>query len=190
MIMQSLQFFSVAVLLGAAGFLEASELKTGSTASLTFEDVDGHELSTADGHVTIITVVTRENEVKARAVANQVPDRYIGDPKYRYVTLVNFQGKLPGILHAITRGTIRGRLDAEAKELKPQYEAKHIARDPRRDIYVIADFDGKAVTQLGLSPDSGDVEVFVFNAEGKLVRHWTDVPPDDSLARAIASAAE
>lgn len=190
MITRSLQFFSIALLLGAVPCAKADELKAGVVASLNFEDVDGNELSTADGHVTIITVVTRESEDKAHAVADQVPDRCIGDPKYRYITLVNFQGKLPAMLQGVTRGVIRGRLDAEAKELKPKYEAKQIARDPRRDIYVIADFDGKAVAQLGLSPDSDAVEVFVFNGEGKLVRHWTDVPPDDSLGKAIAAAAE
>ncbi len=187
MITRSLQLFSVALLFAALA--ESSELKTGGVVALTFEDVDGNELSTADGHITVITVVTRANEDKAHAVADHVPDRCIGDAKYRYITLVNFQGKLPGLLQGVTRGVIRGRLDAEAKDLKPQYEAKHITRDPRRDVHVIADFDGKAVTQLGLSPES-DVEVFVFNGEGKLVQHWTDVPPDNSLGKAIAMAAE
>ena len=181
--------FSVVLLLAAAGFAAASEPKTGTVAPLTFEDVDGNELSTADGHVTIITVVTRAAGDEARMVAEQVPDRFIGDPKYRYITLVNFQGKLPGALHAVTRGVIRGRLDAEAKGRKPKYEAKNLARDPRHDIHVVADFDGKAVSQLGLSPDSSDVEVFVFNGEGKIDRHWTDVPPNNSLGKAIAAAA-
>ena len=182
--------FCVVLLCAAAPFAPGSELKTGNMAALTFEDVDGNELSTNDGHVTVITVVTRSNEDKARAVADQVPDRYLGDPKYRYVTLVNFQGKLPGPLQGITRGVIRGRLDGEAKEIKPQYEAKHLTRDPRKDMYVIADFDGKAVTQLGLSPESSEIEVFVFNGEGKLVHRWTDVPPGDSLGKAIATATE
>jgi len=190
MITRSLQLFSVVLLLAAAGFVEASGSKTGTMAPLTFEDVDGNELSTAAGYVTIITVVTRATGDQARTVARQVPERFVGDPRYRYITLVNFQGKLPGALHAVTRGVIRGKLDAEAKERKPQYEAKNLARDPRRDIHVIADFDGKAVTQLGLSPDSSDVQVFVFNGEGKIDRHWTDVPPQNSLGKALAAAAE
>ncbi len=189
MIARSLQFFSVLLLLAAVGFAEARERKRGIIAPLTFEDVDGNELSTADGHVTIITVVTREAGDEARIVAEQVPDRFIGDPKYRYITLVNFQGKLPGVLHGVTRGVIRGKLDAEAKKRKPQYEAKHLARNPRRDIFVVADFDGKAVSQLGVSPDSRDLQVFIFNGEGKIDRHWTDVPPSDSLGKALAAAA-
>lgn len=190
MITRSLQFFSVTLLLGAAPLAQSSEMKVGRVASLSFQDVDGHELATADGHITIITVVTRDNEDKAHAIADQVPERYFGNAKYRYITLVNFQGKLAGVLHGVTRGVIRGRLDAEAKEMKPKYEAKHIARDPREDTYVIADFDGKAVTRLGLDPDSHDVAVFVFNGEGKLVERWTDLPPEGSLAKAIAAAAQ
>ena len=180
--------FSAVLLLDTAEFAAASGLKAGATAPLTFTDVDGSELSTADGRVTIITVVTRGNEKGARAVADQVPDRYVGDPNYRYVTLVNFQGKLPAVLQGVTRGMIRRRLDAEAKGLKPQYEAKQRARDPRRDIYVIADFDGKAATRLGLSADSNQVGVFVFSGKGKLVGQWTGLPPNDSLAKAIAAA--
>ncbi len=180
--------FSIALFLGGMPHAPASELKTGAVHALTFEDVDGHELSTANGHVTIITVVTRDNEDKAHAVADKVPDRYVGDQKYHYVTLVNFQGKLPGILQGMTRGVIRGRLDGEAKTLRTQYAAKKIDHDPRADLYVVADFDGKAVAQLGLAQASGEVSVFVFNREGKLIQQWTDVPPDDSLAKAIAAA--
>jgi hypothetical protein len=189
MIARSLQLFCVVLVCGAATVGLSNELKTGSVASLTFEDVDGNQLSTADGHVTIITVVTQSNGDQSRAIADQVPDRYVGDPKYRYVTLVNFQGKLWGPLQGITRGVIRGRLDGEAKEVKPQYEAKHLTRDPRKDMYVIADFDGKAVTQLGLSPESNEISVFVFDGRGKVVHRWNSVPPNDSLGNAIAAAA-
>ncbi|MEP6956170.1 MAG: hypothetical protein ABI883_05040, partial [Chthoniobacterales bacterium] len=93
----------------AAGFVAAASLQPGSVYELSFSDVDGNNLSTADGHVTIITVVTREQEEKAHAVADLVPERYIGDPKYRYVTLVNFQGKLAGPLQGVTRAVIRNR---------------------------------------------------------------------------------
>ncbi len=188
MIAKSLQLFSVAFLCALLPSALAAELKTGSAAALTFEDVDGHQISTADGHVTIITVITRDNEPDAHAVADQVPDRYVGVPKFRYITLVNFQGKLPGFLQGVTRAVIRGRLDTEAKTLRPQFAAKHIARDPRHDLYVIADFDGKAVEKLGLTPANSEVAVFVFNGKGKLVQHWRGVPPNNSLGKAIAAA--
>lgn len=187
MIARVLQIISMLALLDGA-LVHAADLQPGSTARLTFRDVDGNNLSTAAGYVTIITVATRQDEGNAKAVADLVPDRYIGDPRYRYVTLVNFERKLARPLHGLTRAIIRQRLDAEAKKLKPKYEAKKIARDPRRDIYVVADFDGSAVAQLGLAPESQQLAVFVFNREGKLIQRWNELPPNDSLARAIAAA--
>lgn len=188
MIPRSLQFFSMLLLLTSPVGAQASRLAPGSIHRLVFEDVDGNDLSTADGHVTIITVITRENDEKARAVADLVPDQYLGDEKYRYVTLVNFQRKLARPIQGLTRAIIRRRLDGEAKELKPEYEAKNLTRDPRRDIYVVADFDGGAVEQLGLPVNAAGVAVFVFNGEGKLIARWGDVPPGDALPKAIAAA--
>jgi hypothetical protein len=187
MIARSLQFFFMAFILVAAVPAYA-ELQTGATHALTFPDVDGHNLSTADGHVTIVTVVTRENEANARAISLLVPERCIGVPKYRYITLVNFEGKIPGPLRGLTRGIIRNRLDAEAKELKPRYEAKNLTRDPRSDVYVVADFDGSAVKRLGLTPESANLAIFVFDGKGKLVGRWSEVPTEEALTSAILAA--
>jgi MoaA/NifB/PqqE/SkfB family radical SAM enzyme len=184
----ALQIFSVALLiLGAVG-ARGADLQRGQTYAFSLRDVDGNDLSTADGHVTIITVVTRQNEEGAHAVADLVPDRCVGDPKYRYITLVNFQRKLAGPLQGLTRAIIRNRLDAEAKALKPQYDAKKITRDPRRDVYVVADFDGAAVARVGLTPETNSVAVFVFNGGGALVNRWTGVPQGNALPDAIAAA--
>lgn len=188
MAVRSLQIFSCALLILLAAQARGAALEQGRTYSFSLHDVDGNDLATADGHVTIITVVTRENEEQARAVADAVPDRYIGDPKYRYVTLVNFQRKLAGPLQRITRAVIRNRLDAEAKRLKPQYEAKKLTHEPRKDLFVVADFDGSAVAHLALAPEANDVVVFVFNRVGKLINHWTGVPPGNALAEAIVAA--
>ena len=188
MIARSLQSFFLALILAASATATAAELQVGATHRLTFRDVDGQDLSTAAGHVTIITVITRENEEDARAVSKLVPERCIGDPKYRYITLVNFQGKLPGALRGVTRAVIRNRLDGEAKQLKPRYVAKHLTRDPRDDVYVVADFDGSAVTRLGLSPDSAKLAVFVFDGRGTLVARFNQVPSEAAMVKAIAAA--
>ncbi|MFN2509506.1 MAG: hypothetical protein ABR589_12130 [Chthoniobacterales bacterium] len=189
MIARLLQLFFVLLLqLLAAATGEGDELEGGKVASLVFRDVDGNDLSTTAGHVTVITVITRRQEEQAQAVADQVPDRCMGDPKYRYVTLVNFQRKLPGPLQSLTRGIIRRRLDAEARELKPDYQARKLRRDPRKHIFVIADFDGRAVMRLGLSPESNAIAVFVFDGMGKLIERWIGVPPEGALAKAIAAA--
>jgi len=188
MIARHQQCFFLFLLLAFAVEAQAVEPPPEIGVPLIFQDVDGNRLSTGDGHITIITVVTRSNEKEAKTVAAQVPDRYLGDTKYRYVTLVNFQRKLAGPFRALTRSIIRRRLDAEASELKPKYAAKQITRDPRLDLFVIADFDGGAVSQLGLSPDSKEVVVFVLNGEGKLVERWTGVPPENALSKAIDRA--
>ncbi len=185
MIRRALQLFFASSLALSGFAADERGLKIGSTHRLTFEDVDGDELSTANGHVSIITVVTRENEEQARAVADLVPDRYVGDAKYRYITLVNFQGKLPGLVQGITRAVIRSRLEDEAKRLRPDYASRKLAHDPRDDLFVIADFDGSAVRKLGLSLETNEVEVFVFDGEGKLVARWQGAPPGDSLANTL-----
>jgi len=186
MIGRGLQIFFVLLFLPLAAAIGAEELAIGSTQRLAFEDVDGNNLSTAEGRVTIVVVVTRESEEKAVAVADLVPDRYIGDPAYRYITLVNFQRKLGRPLHGLTRVVIRNRLDAEAKKRKDDYEAKKLTRDPRSDLHVVADFDGSAVEKLGLPDDTSGVVVFVFNPEGKLLARWNDVPPAEDFVRAIS----
>ncbi|MBA2743289.1 MAG: hypothetical protein H0U43_03105 [Chthoniobacterales bacterium] len=188
MIPRCLQLFSVLLLVGSSAAAQSTQLEPGRTYSFSLHDVDGNDLATADGHVTVMTVVTRQNENEAHAAADRVPDRYIGNPKYRYITVVNFQKKLARPIQGVTRAIIRSRLEAEAKELKPDYDAKKLARDPRHDLFVVADFDGSAVTSLGMSTDSNNVAVFVFDGRGKLINRWNGVPPGDSLAQAIMTA--
>ena len=179
-------FFLMATL--AATTAQAAELRAGNNYPLTFTDVDRHQLPTADGHVTIITVLTRRDEEKAQAVGDRVPHQYYGDPKFRLITLVNFQQKIFPPFRGITSAIIRYRLDAEAKELQKVYTERKLKRNPRDDIFVVADFDGKAVSQLGIAPASSDFAVFVFDGHGRLVRRWSDVPSTEALAQAIKEA--
>ena len=82
-------FFLVLFCAAATSF--AVQLHQGGTYPLTFTDVDRHQLSTADGHVTIITVVNRRDESKAQTVGDRVSQLTFGDPKFRLITMVNFQ---------------------------------------------------------------------------------------------------
>ena len=52
----------------------------------------------------------------------------------------------------------------------------------------MADFDGKAVSQLDIVPTSSDFAVFVFDENGRLVKRWNDVPSAEALAGAIEEA--
>ena len=172
----------------AAATSSAIQLHPGNTYPLTFTDVDRHHLSTADGHVTIISVVNRRDEAKAQAVGDRVSQITAGDPKIRLITLVNFQQNIILPLRGMVSAVIRHRLDDEAKEVQKLYSQRHINRNARDDIYVVADFDGKAVSQLGIAPVSAEFAVFVFDGKGRLVRRWSDVPTPELLTQAIKEA--
>jgi hypothetical protein len=172
----------------AAATVQAIELRAGNNYPLTFTDVDRHQLSTADGHVTIITVVNRRDEAKAQTVGDRVSKLTFGDPKFRLITLVNFQQNILLPLRGMVSAVIRHRLDLEAKEVQKSYAERHINRNARDDIYVVSDFDGKAVSQLGINPTSSEFAVFVFDGRGRLVRRWNDVPGAEMLAQALKDA--
>jgi hypothetical protein len=179
-------FFLIALL--AATALQAAEMRVGNNYSLSFTDVDQDKLSTADGHVTIVSVVTRKDEPKAEALGDRVPHQYYGDPKFRLINVVNFQQGIFVPFRGVLLALIRHRLDAEAKELQKVYTERHLKRNPRDDIFVVADFDGKAVSQLGIAPTSPEFAVFIFDGRGRLVRRWNDVPSADALADALKEA--
>jgi len=181
------QYFFLLLLLGVAR-LNAVQLRPGNNYPLSFTDVDRHQLSTADGHITIISVVTRRDEAKAQTLGDRVSKITVGDPKFRLITMVNFQQSMLPPFWGIASAVIRHRLDAEAKDIQKSYAQRHINRNARDDIYVIADFDGKAVSQLGISPSSSEFAVFVFDGKGRLVRRWSDVPPEDALTQALHDA--
>ena len=179
-------FFAMALLVSAHA--ETTPLTIGETYRLVFTDVDRNQLSTADGHVTIFIVTTRQQEDKARALGDSVPDEYIGDPKYRCVTVVNFQGRIHPAFHAVTNAIIRHRLNQEAKRIQPRYSKAHLTRDPRRDLFVVADFDGTVLNQLGLAPSSTEFAAFIFDGGGRLLRRWNEVPVQSVLAEGLAAA--
>src|ERR1041384_1469195 len=180
------RFFLVLCL--AAANVQAIQLRPGNTYPLTFTDVDRRQLSTADGHVTVISVVTRRDEAKAQTVGDRVSQITFADPKVRLITLVNFQGNILLPLRGMVSAVIRHRLDTEAKDIQKSYAERHINRNAREDVYVIADFDGKAVAALGIAPTSSEFAVFVFDGKGRLVRRWSDVPSSDALSQAIKEA--
>jgi hypothetical protein len=172
----------------ALACIEAADLRPGSIYQLTFTDVDQEQLSTSDGHVSIVSVVTRENEAKAQALGERVPQHYYGDPKFRLISIVNFQQGIFAPFRGVIMAIIRHRLDAEAKNLQKIYTERKLKRNPRDDIFVVADFDGKAVSLLGMAPKSPEFAVFVFDGRGRLVRRWNDVPSAEALTAALQEA--
>src|SRR3954462_9159811 len=180
------QYFFLVLCLATTA--QAIQLRQGNTYPLTFTDVDRRQLSTADGHVTVISVVTRRDEAKAQTVGDRVSQITFADPKVRLITLVNFQQGILLPLRGMVSAVIRHRLDTEAKDIQKSYAERHINRNAREDVFVIADFDGKAVSQLGIGPASSEFAVFVFDGKGRLVRRWSDVPSPEALTQALKEA--
>jgi len=168
--------------------VRAVELRLGNAYPLAFTDVDQYQLSTSDGHVTIITAVTGKDEQKAQMVGERFSRIYLGDPRYRLITVVNFQQKIFLPFRGIVAAIIRHRLDVEAEERQKIYSARHLNRNSRYDIFVVADFDGGMASRLDVAPASTEFAVFVFDGRGRLVRRWNDVPSADALTAAINEA--
>jgi hypothetical protein len=181
--LRALQFFFVAVIaLLPPATLVHGALSTGATYSLSFVDVNGNKLSTADGHVTVLVLASKSDWEKAHVVGDSVPDYCLGNPNYRMITIVRFTRKHGVIVRNVATAFIRHRMEEAAKRLQIRYEAQKIEHDPRSDIFVVTDFDGSASAQLEEPADAAEFRVVVFARDGKLLARWSDVPSAKQLA--------
>ena len=157
----------------------------GATYPLSFVDIDGNKHSTADGHVTVVVLTTPADREKARAVGDRVPERCLGNPDYRMITVVRFARKHTVVGRRIATAFIRHRISEEAKRLQARYDGKKIARDARKDIFVATDFDGSISSELGEQEGATDFSVFVFGRHGELIARWSGAPSTEQLAAAL-----
>ena len=160
-------------------------LSTGNTYSISFVNIDGNKLSTADGHVTIVVLTTSADREQARTVGDHVPDFCLGNPAYRMITVIHFTARHLAIGRRVATAFIRHRVREEAKRLQARYDARKISRDAKSDIFVVTDFDGTAASQLGQPAGATDFCVFVFGRAGELLAQWHSVPSADELAAAV-----
>jgi hypothetical protein len=175
-------FLLVGMVLFLSGALLRGTLSTGTSYSISFVDIDGKELSTADGHVTIVVLTTTAEHEKARTVGDRVPDFCLGNPDYRMITVIHFTGRHTAIGRRIATAFIRHRMREEAKRLQTRYEAHKISRDAQSDIFVVTDFDGTTASQLGEAEGARDFRVFVFGRTSELLAQWQGVPSAKQLA--------
>ena len=184
--LRALQFFFVGAIVP---FITASlllgALSSGATYSLSFVDIDGNKLSTADGHVTVLVLATTADREKVRTLGDRVPDYCLGNPNYRMITIIRFTSKHTAIGRKIITSLVRHRVNEEAKRLQTRYNAKRIARDARQDIFTVTDFDGSASSQLDEPAQAASFRVLVFARDGKLLAQWTDVPSAKQLAEVL-----
>src|SRR5262249_28698440 len=124
---------------------------------------------------------------KARAVGDRIPQYCIGNPAYRFITVVAFEKRPSGARRWISVRVARRRLDAEAKRLQPRYNANKLTRDPRQDVFAVLDFDGTAAAGLGISANSLAFQVLVLDGKGELLQRWTSIPGADELAAVLGN---
>jgi hypothetical protein len=183
--LRGVQFFFIATLCLHYRLSLLAEPITGRTYAVRVVDVDGNTLSTADGHVTIIVVSKAGDLDKARLVGERVPEYCIGNSAYRFITLVVFE-KSPGRASRFVSSMLaRRRLDAEAKRLQPRYAAKKLARNPRRDVFAVLDFDGSVAASLGIAANASSFQVLVFDGKGELLQRWMTAPASDQLTAVL-----
>lgn len=174
---RAFQIFFLAILLWPA--LAAGD----KIHALHVVDVDGHKLSTADGHITVLVLTNKANSAKADLLGERVPNFCLGNPAYRMITLVEFDAHSAGIRSFLTT-LVRRRLDTEGRKLQGRYDANKIARMARSDVYAVVDFNGRAMAQLGdLGP--APFRVLVIGKNGELLKQWTDVPGAEELAAVL-----
>ncbi|SRR6266567_1644998 len=182
----ALQFFFLwAIVSFIPATLLPAALSSGATYSLSFVDIDGNKLSTADGHVTVLVLATTADSEKVRTVGDRVPDYCLGNPNHRMITIIRFTRKHLAIGRKIATALVRHRVNEEARRLQARYDIKKIARDARRDIFTVTDFDGTASAQLGEPAEATDFCVFVFGRTGELLAQWHGVPSAEQLAAAV-----
>jgi hypothetical protein len=160
-------------------------LPIGNTYSVSFVDLNGNKLSTADGRVTIVVLTTPADREQARTVGDHVPDFCLGNPSYRMITVVNFTGRHTAIGRRVAIAFIRHRMHEAGKRLQARYDAHKISRDANSDIFVVTDFDGTIASQLGQPAGATDFCVLVFGQTGKLLAQWHNVPSTDELAAVL-----
>jgi len=184
--LRALQFFlfaEIALSLPAAHLRGA--LSTGAIYSLSFVDINGNKLSTADGHVTVLVLATKSDWEKAHVVGDRIPDSCLGNPNYRMITIVRFTRKHGVIVRNVATAFIRHRMEEAAKRLQTRYDTQKIQHDARSDILVVTDFDGSASAQLEEPAEAAEFRVLVFARDGKLLARWSDVPSAKQLAEVL-----
>ncbi|HME88147.1 MAG TPA: hypothetical protein VKE30_02930 [Chthoniobacterales bacterium] len=161
------------------------QISIGDSYHINFVDIDGNTLSTANGHITTVVVISQANVDKARTVGDRTPDFCLGNPKYQMITVLALQKNHSKPVRMILSSLVRRRLDAEARRLQSRYDQLKIARAARQDVFAVADFDGAVSKQLGAEPKPDLFRVFVFGKNGELLEQWSDPPSAEELATVL-----
>jgi hypothetical protein len=175
-------FFRIALIFVCSELDGATEAKI---YPLKFSDVDGNQLSTSDGHITVLTFVTSGDADKAQVLGDRIPDFCLGDAAhYRMITVVEATNHSAPIRLAY-QSIARHRLDAAAKRLQARYDSHKIARSARQDVFAVVDFGGAIASNFPSTGSSSDFRVVVLGPHGELRQQWTEMPTTEQLAAAL-----
>ena len=175
-------FFAAAVAFFLSAVLLRGGLSSGASYAVSFVDIDGNKLSTADGHVTVLVLATTADWEKAREVGDRIPDFCLGNPDYRMITIIRFIRKHGPIMRKIATGVVKHRVTEEAKRLQSRYDTNKITRDARQDMFTVVDFDGTVSSQLEEPAKATEFYAFIFGRQGELLAQWHGVPSAKQLA--------
>jgi hypothetical protein len=179
-----LQFFSAAAVIFIPTAATA-DLSVGQIYSLNFVDVDGNTFRTDDGHLTAVVLTTESDVDRTRIVGDRTPDRCLGNPTFRMISVVVFGKKHSKPVRVILSALVRRRLDSEGQRLRKRYDQLKISRNARLDVHAVPDFDRTIAAQLGSTTGDLAFRMFVFGRDGTLLKTWDDVPSADELAAVL-----
>jgi len=101
------------------------------------------------------------------------------------ITVVVFEKNHSKPARLILSAIMRRRLESEGHRLQDRYDKLKIARNARRDVSAVPDFDGTIARQLGMEPGAGLFHIFVFGKNGNPIKEWSDVPPAGEFSAAL-----
>lgn len=179
------KFVLVAICIGVSMMMTRAGLTIGQRYEITLVDIDGQSLSTADGRTTTIVLTSKGNVDKAHTVGDRIPDFCLGNPNYRMITVVAFETNHSKPVRAFLTSAIRRRVNSEAKQLQARYDRLKIDHDARREVLVVADFDGATTAQFQSKWSSSLFQVFVFGKNGELLKQWSEVPSAEELSSSL-----
>lgn len=179
---QRLQLFLHFILIFAAVcFAGGSDLKI---FAINFSDLDGNELSTADGHVTVLVFVTSATANNAQTVGDLIPDFCLGNPTYRMITVVEAKKHLKPIRLAF-ESIARGRLETAGRRLQARYDDHKITRPARKDVFAVIDYGGEISGKFADKIAISDFCIVILGPTGELRKEWMQLPTTQQLAAAL-----
>jgi hypothetical protein len=148
------------------------------------EVVDAERLR---GHVTLVTLSTRDTRARAMRLGQEVGGRFGGRPGFQTLTLVN-TSQLSALLRPLARGQIadaeQEAVDAALARQRAGGNSTVTEDQVRKRVLFVHDADGRLWRALGVPPKDDALHVGVIDREARLV-HLAREPIDEAELLAV-----